>query len=391
MDSPTQKRRRQDVKVLMVEHFFPESSYTLELGRELGKYTDLTVFCRQSSVPETPGIHWVNRFYSGGKGKAAGLLLYLKGLLALRSELRRGYDVVHVQSFKEARWEIPLYLKNRNSFGFLVHTVHNLLPHEASASDRQLYTRFYQQCDLLLVHNEWCRQELCRSFSLPDSKILVLPHGAYNLVGKAPEKREEDGKTHFLQFGLIRRYKGLDILLQALALVPPEERERLRVTVAGHQFTRLDGTDYQALARQLGVEKCVEFRLGYIRDDELPGLFGQADLCLFPYREIYGSGALLMAYTYGRPVIASDIPVFREETEEGKTGLLFASEDAPDLARKLRQAMSWTEAERAERRRCIEELVRNKYSWARSARGLFDAYRALTEGRGRAAESGVKA
>ena len=131
--------------------------------------------------------------------------------------------------------------------------------------------------------------------------------------------------------------------------------------------------------------------LGYIRDDELPGLFGQADLCLFPYREIYGSGALLMAYTYGRPVIASDIPVFREETEKGKTGLLFASEDAPDLARKLRQAMSWTEAERAERRRCIEELVRNKYSWARSARGLFDAYCALTEGRGRAAESSVKA
>ena len=379
------------MKILMIEHFYPESSYTMELGRELGKLADLTVFCRQGSVPETAGIRWMNKLYSGGRGKAAGLPLYVKGLLSLRTELGRGYDAVHVQSFKDARWEIPLYLNCRKRFGILAHTVHNLLPHEASASDRELYTRFYRQCDLLIVHNEWCRQELCRTFFLQEKKIRVLPHGAYNLVSRAPGKQAEDGRTHFLQFGLIRRYKGVDILLHALALLSPEDRKRLRVTVAGNQFAGLDTTDYPALARELGVEDCVEFRFGHIQDEDLPELFGAADACLFPYREIYGSGALLMAYTYGRPVIASDIPVFREETDEGKTGLLFAGGDPQDLARKLLEAMNWTEEEKTERRLLIEALVRDKYSWARSAKGLYEAYRGLMPGADGTGESSVTA
>ncbi len=75
-------------------------------------------------------------------------------------EIKKGsYDVVHVQSFKDAKYEIPLYCKNKKYIPRLVHTVHNLLPHEASAGDRELYSRFYNCCDCW-----WCIMNIAGSF-----------------------------------------------------------------------------------------------------------------------------------------------------------------------------------------------------------------------------------
>lgn len=91
-----------------------------------------------------------------------------------KRDQKGSYDVVHVQSFKDAKYEIPLYCKNKKYIPRLVHTVHNLLPHEASAGDRELYSRFYNCCDLLVVHNEYCRQLLMKEYKFR-RKRSVLP------------------------------------------------------------------------------------------------------------------------------------------------------------------------------------------------------------------------
>ena len=99
-------------------------------------------------------------------------------------EIKKGsYDVVHVQSFKDAKYEIPCTVKIK-IHSRLVHTVHNLLPHEASAGDRELYSRFYNCCDLLVVHNEYCRQLLMKEYQIPEEKICITPHGSYTQIRK---------------------------------------------------------------------------------------------------------------------------------------------------------------------------------------------------------------
>lgn len=365
------------MKVLMIELFLPESNYTLELGRELGKKTELTVFCRRGAAAAEKNIRWIDRFYRGGKGKAAAMAGYAKGLFDLYREIRRGhYQVVHVQTFKSAGFEIPLYIRLKPYAGLLVHTVHNLLPHEAKSSDRKLYRRFYRACDLLIVHNEHCKQLLKNDYGISEDKILVIPHGAYTLVSRTEKAlRRTEGKTRFLQFGIFRKYKGIDILLEAVSGLPEEWRSRMHFVIAGARHRKLDDTDYEGMIKQLGIEKMVTLRESHIPDEELGDLFGQADICLFPYREIYGSGALLMAYTYGKPVIASDIPVFREETENGETGLLFESENPEALRRALIEAASWTDEEYDRRVSRMNALTMEKYNWKKAAGTLAEAYK----------------
>ena len=219
------------MKVLMVDQFLPNSVYVVELCRELRKYAKITIFCKKNAGTDLDGVIWKDKLYAGGKGKMAAVWEYGKGLFRLQKEIKKGsYDVVHVQSFKDAKYEIPLYCKNKKYIPRLVHTVHNLLPHEASAGDRELYSRFYNCCDLLVVHNEYCRQLLMKEYQIPEEKICITPHGSYTQIRK--EENTDfgltDRKIRFLQFGILRPYKGVDILLKALAQIPAEKRERSR-------------------------------------------------------------------------------------------------------------------------------------------------------------------
>ena len=366
------------MKVLMVDQFLPNSVYVVELCRELRKYAKITIFCKKNAGTDLDGVIWKDKLYAGGKGKMAAVWEYGKGLFRLQKEIKKGsYDVVHVQSFKDAKYEIPLYCKNKKYIPRLVHTVHNLLPHEASAGDRELYSRFYNCCDLLVVHNEYCRQLLMKEYQIPEEKICITPHGSYTQIRK--EENTDfgltDRKIRFLQFGILRPYKGVDILLKALAQIPAEKREKIQVTIAGAQHPKLDPTDYGAMIRDLGLEDTVDLIKKHIPDEELDALYRQADICLFPYRDIYGSGALLMAYSYGKPVITSDIPAFREETQNGKTGILTDGEDPEKLKEAILKAADWSRKEYLDDQKEIEKLTEEKYSWKISAKILWEAYR----------------
>lgn len=363
------------MKVLMIEHYLPDSIYSLELGRELKNYCDLSILCRENAGVQEEGITWLPYFYAGGSGKIKAMTSYGMSLNRLAAVIRKGnYEVVHIQTFKNAKYEIPLYYKMRKYFKKLVLTVHNVLPHEVTASDKQMYGAFYNFCDELIVHNHASGKCLVDTFHIPESKITVIPHGAYQTHLTRKAEKIEDGMKYFLQFGVIRKYKGIDILLEAIALLEPEKRKNLRFLIAGKQYSKLDNTDYQKKIRELGIEECVTFREEHISDEEIPKLFGQTDFVLFPYRNIYGSGALLLAYTYNKPVIASDIPTFLEETDQGRTGLLFESENPRALADAVWKAAGSSQEQMEKYQTAITELVEEKYNWKISAVKTAEVY-----------------
>ena len=112
------------MKVLMVDQFLPNSVYVVELCRELRKYAKITIFCKKNAGTDLDGVIWKDKLYAGGKGKMAAVWEYGKGLFRLQKEIKKGsYDVVHVQSFRDAKYEIPLYCKNKKYIPRLVHTV----------------------------------------------------------------------------------------------------------------------------------------------------------------------------------------------------------------------------------------------------------------------------
>ena len=367
------------IRVLMVEHHSPGNRYVLELARELKSMCDLTIYCNKRNDLDEDGIRWLRRFYDGGKNKAEAIVDYGSTLIDLGNEIRKGhYDVLHIQSFKKASAEMQLYYLMRKYYKKLVMTVHNVLPHEPAPGDMDLYGRFYKACDFLIVHNDASKKELQDKFGISDEKIAVIPRGLYTTYDT---QHSISGGTHarknFVCFGRIRPYKGVDILLRAISLMDPGDRAKCRFIIKGEQYPKLDPTDYPALIREYGIEDCVEFSSSRVPEDEIPELIGSADYLIFPYRKIYGSGVLLMAYTYQIPVVASDVPTFIEGTDNGKAGILFRSEDAAALRDAIIEALDKTPEELEAYRSAIRGIVNERHNWKTTARQTAAAYRRI--------------
>jgi glycosyltransferase involved in cell wall biosynthesis len=132
-----------------------------------------------------------------------------------------------------------------------------------------------------------------------------------------------------LFFGIVRPYKGLDVLLRALAQAP----SHVTLTVAGEFWS--DSTEMDYLVSELGLRDRVTLRSGYVPADQLPALFADADALVMPYREATASQNALLAFAHGIPVITTTAGALAEAVRDGVDGLTCAPGDTEDLARAL--------------------------------------------------------
>jgi glycosyltransferase involved in cell wall biosynthesis len=137
--------------------------------------------------------------------------------------------------------------------------------------------------------------------------------------------------TRLLFFGIVRPYKGLDVLLSALAQAP----SHVTLTVAGEFWS--DITDLEYLIAELGLRGRVTLRPGYVPADEIPALFGAADALVMPYREATASQNALLAFAHGVPVITTTTGALAEAVRDGVDGLTCAPGDTEDLLRVLKE------------------------------------------------------
>jgi glycosyltransferase involved in cell wall biosynthesis len=144
-----------------------------------------------------------------------------------------------------------------------------------------------------------------------------------------PDQLPRRQPVRLLFFGIVRPYKGLDVLLRALALAP----EHLTLTVAGEFW---GGTaETEALIAELGLAGRVALRPGYLPATEIPGLFAAADALVLPYREATASQNALLAFAHGVPVVTTTAGALADAVRDGVDGLTCAPGDAEDLARAL--------------------------------------------------------
>ena len=156
----------------------------------------------------------------------------------------------------------------------------------------------------------------------PSAQTSLLP---------PPAPAEPSAPAHLLFFGMVRPYKGLDVLLRALAQAPAE----VTLTVAGEFWA--DTTEMDNLIAELGLADRVTLRPGYVPADEIPALFGAADALVMPYREATASQNALLAFAHRVPVITTTAGVLAEPVRDGVDGLTCAPGDTEDLVRVLKE------------------------------------------------------
>lgn len=364
-------KNKQSKSVLMIDNFLPGARYTAELCDELCKRVNLTLLAKDNCEVDAASVSYrlIPALY-GKKtaSKIKNISAFLRGLFITRREiLSKKYNVIHVQLFKSEKIEMPLVEKWANRAKLpVVYTVHNIDPHESDPKGHDCRQRWYKACSGLITHNQTSLDVLNERYDVDGIPCKVIVPGLYPYILKvdkaAPIKREK-GATNFLAFGMIRRYKGTDILIKALSCLDAETRKHVRVIVAGKQYQNQLDIDFEKMAKDLGVDDIVEFRLRRIPDEEVRSLYEWADFAMFPYRELYGTGALLMTYTLGTPIIASELPTFIEESDGGKTGILFETENEGSLAKAITAATKTTEEERMQYRSAIEDLIERRYNW----------------------------
>lgn len=208
---------------------------------------------------------------------------------------------------------------------------HNVLPHERHAGDRALVRSLLRRADRVLVHSA-TQAALAEELTAPRRHGRGAPPVlAASLPPFFPDafaaRRPEPGvHRRLLFFGIIRPYKGLDVLLRALAAGPAG----VRLRVAGEAW---GGTEHwERLCTDLGLAGRVEFRTGYIDATEVPGLFSDVDALVLPYREATGSQGVWTGFQFGVPVIATRTGELAVALREGVDGLVAAPGDVDSLA-----------------------------------------------------------
>ncbi|EIV93977.1 glycosyltransferase family 4 protein [Frankia sp. QA3] len=224
---------------------------------------------------------------------------------------------------------------------------HNVLPHERRAVDEPLVRAVLRRVSAVLVHTP-AQAELAATLTpAPVVVAEMAPHLWSSPTRRRPEAIEAGTgagtrtraeptagggpRRSLLFFGLVRPYKGLDVLLRALARGPAD----VRLTVAGEFWG--DAAQTTHLIAELGLTDRVDVRAGYVDAAEVPGLFSAADALVLPYRAGTASQNVDLAHLHGLPVIATTVGTLATAVRDGVDGLLVGPDDVDALAAALRR------------------------------------------------------
>lgn len=230
-------------------------------------------------------------------------------------------------------FQVPAYLtlaKAARAGGCkIVAVVHNVLPHEHRRFDEPAMRALLRSVDAIVVHSKE-EAALAASLTSKPVEIAALPlHLPHADAGRPGPTGEAPRHNRLLFFGMVRQYKGLDILIRALAETKPD----VSLTVAGEIW---DGREeLRQLISDLRLSDRVTLHDGYVPAEEVPAVFGTADALVLPYRSGTASQNALIAHQFGVPVIATKAGAIADAVVDGVNGLLCAPGDVADLARAI--------------------------------------------------------
>lgn len=199
----------------------------------------------------------------------------------------------------------------------------NVFEHENNAWKNFLTKIVLGRVDAFIVHSEQEKNELHKLNPRAYVRKHLLPLFEYEVKNEA----RRDTVKYLLFFGFVRPYKGLDTLLQALAILRDHD---ILLKIVGEFWN--DKDRYLELIDRLKIAGRVELIDQYVPDSEMNKYFSWADLVVLPYRKTKTSGVIATAYGFKKPVLATDVGGFHEVIRDGFTGKMVASDDPQALA-----------------------------------------------------------
>lgn len=204
--------------------------------------------------------------------------------------------------------------------------VHNFKPHESRIGDKQLNKYLTNRTDILVSLSSSVKADITKS--VDDKPIIKLFHPIYDHYGESISKDQarlkmgwDTDTKYLLFFGLVRAYKGVDLLLEALPLLQSDANYKL--VIAGEFYE--DEKKYKKLIEKYSLEDLIIIRNEYIPNEDVPLLFCGADAIILPYRTATQSGVVPIALHFERPVIVTKVGSLAVLIERHQLGLVAES------------------------------------------------------------------
>lgn len=270
----------------------------------------------------------------------------------------------------------------------IIYTAHNI-DFDTRDKKQSLYKKIilnfhYRIVNHIIVHNKFSHRILVQRYPFTKTKITISRIGL-NIVTRKTGLRKiqarrllsiDINKKVLLFFGGINPYKGLETLIEAFSQLIIDDSDYLLIIAGAPRdkkyFKEIKSIIYKSELKDYGL-----FSFDFIPDEEVEKFFMASDCCILPYRAIFQSGLHVLSYSFGIPVIASNVGSFKEEDViEGVTGYIFEANNPSDLkATILKFFNSSLYTNQEEARKYIKDWSFNTYSWDRIAAFTFEIYK----------------
>ncbi|MGN6214330.1 glycosyltransferase family 4 protein [Parafilimonas sp.] len=260
-----------------------------------------------------------------------------------------------------------LRVAKKNHHTKIICIADNILPHEKRVGDKQFTSYFIKPVDAFITMSDRVMNDLRLFTNKPAQKLV---HPLYDNFGDRIDKAEARKHLNLnvddriiLFFGFIREYKGLDILLEAMALlkqsaVSNQPSAIPKLLVAGEFYK--DRKLYDDIIEQNNLQSLVILRTNFIADSEVKYYLSAADFVIQPYRNATQSGVTPLAYHFEKPMLVTNVGGLPDLVPDEKVGLI-AEPNAESIAQKIKQLYALGETHFLP---YLKE-EKKKYSWAK--------------------------
>ena len=361
-------------------YLFGQSIGLIKSGAEVALYTN-----KETVDPKIEGLDFIT-FYQDVFASKFSIINGLRWIIgSIRSILHARFSQISIFHFHIFYTNI-LVLFNlllvKVLFGKVVLTIHDVESFANNSNTKIISDLVYKLTDLVLTHNNFSKLEIINRNPDLSAHISIVPHGSYTsfINRRNDQKKSRDylrlptNKKIILFFGMIKKVKGLDVLLESFKQVIDKDPE-IVLLIAGKPWEN-NFSIYQNIIDKNNLSSNVVLHTRFIAHDDVEHYYCASDLVVLPYKKIYQSGVLMMALSYEKATLVSDLPALKEVLTDNKNGFFFKSEDINHLAKRIDFILSNTEnLERVQQNG--RALLNTKFAWDEIGELTVKAYQKL--------------
>jgi len=341
-----------------------------------------------NNVTKDPNYEGVKfyQFYKGifgGKSKLFSAIRYIFGsTLSLFHARFNSVKICHYHLFHVNILVFFDFILSKILGMKVVYTIHDVVSFENTRSNDRLSNWIYKRANKIITHNKFSKEIFRAHYKNINTEIDIIPHGNYIPFLEVKEDKKlsrnylriPQEKKVLLFFGMIKKVKGLEVLLQAMKKVIANNSDVFLV-IAGRVWEN-DFSIYQKIINDNNLSDYCLIHNKFIPHEDVDHYYASSDLIVLPYKRIYQSGVLMMSMSYEKAVIVSDLPPLIEVVEDMKTGFVFESENSESLSEKLNRILSDTNK--------LEEVriegsnhIKSKYDWLEIGKEMKKSYQSI--------------